>query len=52
MRDLLALYHREIATLDGLIHRSIIGSDDLVEGYEAIQAIGGVGRGLGCGVRR
>ena len=48
LRDLLALYHREIATLDGLIHRTITADDDLREGYEAIQAISGVGRVLGA----
>lgn len=46
LRDLLKLYHREIATLDGLIHLQITANDDLVGGYEAIQTIGGVGRVL------
>lgn len=46
LRDLLDVFHREIATLDGLIHRSITANDDLRDGYEAIQAIGGVGRVL------
>ena len=46
LRDLLALYHREIATLDGLIHRTIMANDDLRQGYETIQGIGGVGRVL------
>ena len=48
LRDLLALYHREIATLDALIHRTIMSNPDLAGGYEAIQAIGGVGRVLGA----
>lgn len=46
LRDLLALYHREIAALDGMIHRAIMANDDLRDGYEAIQVIGGVGRVL------
>ncbi len=46
LRDLLKLYHREIATLDSLIHRTITTNPDLAEGYEAIQTIGGVGRVL------
>lgn len=37
---MLALYHREIATLDGLIHRRIMANDELRGGYEAIQVIG------------
>ncbi len=44
LRDLLAVYDREITALDGLIHRTIIANDDWRDGYEAIQAIGGVGR--------
>ena len=46
LRDLLDAFHREIATLDGLIHRMITANDDLRDSYEAIQAIGGVGRVL------
>ncbi len=46
LRDLLALYHREIAALDGMIHRAIMANDNLRDGYEAIQVIGGVGRVL------
>ena len=46
LRDLLGLYHREIATLDGLIHRTIMANEELRDGYEAIQAIGGIGRVL------
>ena len=46
LRDLLDVHHREIATLDGLIHRTIMASDELRDGYEAIQVIGGVGRVL------
>lgn len=39
---ILALCHREIATLDGLIHRRIMANDELRGGYEAIQVVGGV----------
>ena len=46
LRDLLALYHREITSLDGLIHREIRANTDLADGYETIQTIGGVGRVL------
>ena len=46
LRDLLALYHREITSLDGLIHRQIRANTDLAEGYDTIQTIGGVGRVL------
>jgi transposase len=46
LRDLLEAFHTEIATLDGLIHRTIMTDPDLRDGYEAIQAIGGVGRVL------
>ncbi len=46
LRDLLELYGREISSLDRLIHRTIMANDDWRDGYEAIQAIGGVGRVL------
>lgn len=48
LRDLLGLYHREIAGLDGLIHRTIMANDDWRDGYEAIQVVGGLGRVLGA----
>ena len=40
LRDLVALYNREITMLDGLIARRLEGH----KGYEAIQAIPGVGK--------
>ena len=44
LRDLLEVYHREIARLDGQIHRRLKGD----RGYEAIPQIGGVGRVFGA----
>lgn len=46
LRDLLKVYHREIASLDGEIHRKIMANPELAGGYQAIQEIGGVGRVL------
>jgi transposase len=42
LRDLVALHNREIAMLDRVIHRRLAGQ----AGYEAIQAIPGVGKVL------
>jgi transposase len=40
LRDLIAIYDREVARLERLIHRRLVGD----KGYEAIQVIPGVGR--------
>jgi transposase len=44
IRDLIELYDREVAILERLIHQRLRGD----KGYEAIQALNGVGRTMGA----